>query len=117
MASKRKFTLDVAFEGGLHGVRRVIGSGSHQPSKNRIFLTVKFYADPDGLASSTVGGEKRGMFNISTLIPESSPKREYHPDEFDNIIENGAEKAVRGVIARLHAKSQGNSSSSADSSE
>ncbi len=100
-------------------MQRASGTGSYQPDRKRISMTVKFYADPDGLISSTVGGEKRGTFHISTLMPvsQSALQWEFHQDEFDTIIENGAVKAVRGVITKLFDKSQGNYSSGAGSSE
>jgi hypothetical protein len=103
MPPKRKWTIDFELEqDGLHGVQRVKGLGTYQANQKRLAITTGFYGNRDGSEPLAVGGKKRISFTLSTIIPESNPKWEFHQDEFDKIIDNEAETFVRKMIEKLH---------------
>ena len=105
MPKKRKWAVDIEVD-GLHGVQRVKGSGTYQAAQKRLSFTSSFYSDREGSETFAVGGRKKISFTLSTCIPESNPKSEFHQDDFQKIIDNEAQTVVRKLITKLHNSSE-----------
>ena len=104
MPPKRKWELDVNLDDAPQGVRRVKGPGTYEADSHRMKFFAYLYENEDATVETSAGGRNRISIHFDTLIPDSDPKWEFHQGEFQTIVDNKGEDAVRTSILKLHSR-------------